>query len=282
MDTILFAVIIGQLLCMAYLLLRRYSEHKRILEMIEIVDSITKGQKKRKIFSKKSDEIGRLAFEINKLSDLYGTSQAKFEKERHAKKRLISNLSHDIRTPLVSVIGYLEAIVQKRISEEQKNDYINTAYDKAILLKEHVNQLFEFVQSDENEIVLSMEKVDVCEVTKQVMIDIIPFVENDNIQLESSVPDEELCAVLDKEGFVRILQNLIKNSLVHGGKGQYLGIFVHKELSTICIDIVDKGQGIEAQHLPYIFERLYKADKSRLRGGGIGLAIAKELKWVAT
>lgn len=261
----------------AFLIIRQCAYHKRISEMNAIIERILEGEKKLQIFSKKEDELGKLAFGINRLVVLYGTAQEKYEKEQLAKKRLISNLSHDIRTPLVSVIGYLEAIVQNRISENQKEDYIATAYEKAAILKERVNQLFEFVQSDADEIRMSMEKVDACEITRQVLIDFLPVVEKEHIELESSIPDEEIPVFVDKDSFVRILQNLIKNTLTHGGEGKYLGVFIKKDADGVCIDIADKGEGIGREHLPFVFERLYKADSARSKGGGIGLAIAKEL-----
>lgn len=277
MDTILIIVVVLLLLIILFLVIKQYAAHKRITDMTVVVDSILTGQKKRQIFSEKDDELGELAFEINQLAALYGTAEEKYEKEQMAKKQLISNLSHDVRTPLVSVIGYLEAIVQNRISEEQKDDYIHTAYEKATILKGQINQLFEFVQSDANEIVLSMENTDVCEIVRQVLIDFLPIIEREHIELDSSIPDDELNALVDRDSFARIIQNIIKNTLTHGGEGKYIGIFVKKEFGNICIDIADKGQGIDREHLPYVFERLYKADNARTRGGGIGLAIAKEL-----
>lgn len=186
-------------------------------------------------------------------------------------------MSHDVRTPLVSVIGYLEAIVQNRISDDLKDDYITTAYKKAAILKEQINQLFEFVQNDANEIKLLMEKVDLCESTRQILIDFLPMIESESIELEASIPDDEMNAFVDKSSFDRIIQNLIKNILTHGNEGKYIGVFLRKENSNIYIDIADKGQGIDKEHLPFVFERLYKVDIPRIRGGGIGLAIAKEL-----
>lgn len=277
MDTILILIIISLLLIIVVLAIRQYLFYKRISDMIDVIESILGGQKKRQIFSVKDDELGQLAFAINQLAAMYGTAQEKYEKEQLAKKQLISNLSHDIRTPLVSVIGYLEAIVQSRIADSQKNDYINTAYEKAKILKERVNQLFEFVQSDANEIALSMEKIDACEIIRQVVIDFLPIIENEHIELDSLIPDEEIIVFVDKDSFVRIIQNIIKNTLIHGSEGKYLGVFIKEESENICIDIADKGQGIDKEHQPFVFERLYKADNARSRGGGIGLAIAKEL-----
>lgn len=277
MNTIYLAIIIILLLTLMFFVFRQYNYHKRISTMQSTIEKILNGQKKLQIFSPKEDELGSLAFQINQLVAIYGTVQEQYEKEQLTKKQLISNLSHDVRTPLVSVIGYLEAIVQNRITEEQKDDYITTAYEKALMLKEQINQLFEFVQSDANEITLSPETVDACEITRQILIDFLPVIENEHIELESSIPDDELNIFVDKASFIRIVQNLIKNTLTHGNTGKYLGVFIKKEFNNVHIDIVDKGQGIDKEHLPFVFDRLYKADRSRTRGGGIGLAIAKEL-----
>lgn len=277
MDIFYIVSILILLFAVAFFLIRQYSDHKRIIDMNSTIDSILEGDKNLQLFTEKEDALGNLAFLINRLATLYRAEQEKYEQEKLAKKQLISNLSHDVRTPLVSVIGYLEAIVQNRISEEQKDDYINTAYKKAIALKEQINQLFEFVQSDANEITLSLEKVDVCEITKQILIDFFPIIENEHIALDSFIPDDELYIFVDKDSFVRIIQNIVKNTLIHGKEGHYLGVFIKKDGNCINIDITDKGQGIDQEHLPFVFERLYKADSSRTRGGGIGLAIAKEL-----
>lgn len=277
MDMIYIAIICIMLFVTAFFIAQYYSRQKRIKSMTATVNSILEDKKKLQIFSKKDDDLGRLAFEVNRLAALYGNAQQRYEKEQLAKKQLISNLSHDVRTPLVSVIGYLEAIVQGRINDSQQDDYIETAYQKAILLKEQVNQLFEFVQSDANEIILSMDKIDICETVRQVLIDFIPIIENEQIELELSIPDEEVNTIADRDGFMRIIQNIIKNTLTHGGEGKYLGVFIKKESSYVCIDISDRGRGIAGEDLPFVFERLYKADSARSRGGGIGLAIAKEL-----
>ena len=276
MIMILFATIFFLLLLLVFILARQYYFHKRTKEMIVVTRSILDGEK-RQIFSTKEDELGTLSYEINQLASMYDKSQIKYENELFVKKQLISNLSHDVRTPLVSVIGYLEAIVENRIDGEQKDDYIDTAYQKAILLKDQVNQLFEFVQSDANEISLSIDKVDVCELTRQIVIDFLPVIENEGIELNIHIPDDEIFAMVDKDSFVRVVQNVVKNSLTHAIEGKYLGVSLKKDAGCVFIDVADKGNGIGKEHMPYIFERLYKVDNVRSRGGGLGLAIAKEL-----
>lgn len=277
MNYISVILISFMLLLIVFLTGCLYSDRKRISEMRMVIQSILAGEKKQQIFSVKNDEFGRLAYEINSLSAMYVMAQEKYEQEQRAKKQLISNLAHDVRTPLVSVIGYLEAIVQGRIDDCQKDDYIVTAYRKALLLKEQISQLFEFVQSDANEIVLPPEKTDVCEITRQVLIDFLPAIEKEQITLDTAIPDEEMIIFVDRESFARILQNLIRNTLTHGSEGKYLGVRVSRETEQICIDIADRGQGISQEHIAFVFDRLYKADSVRSKGGGIGLAIAREL-----
>jgi len=157
---------ISSMLLSIFLAGRLYSLRKRAAEIQSVIQSVLGEENKRQIFSIKDDELGRLTYEINRLSVMYGTAQEKYEQEQRTKKQLISNLSQDVRTPLGSVIGYLEAIVQGRIADDQNNAYIVIAYLKALILKDQVNQLFEFVQSDANEIVLSPQKTDACEIMR--------------------------------------------------------------------------------------------------------------------
>ncbi|GMQ60780.1 sensor histidine kinase [Vallitalea maricola] len=273
-----FYIFIGILLVIiAILLIKQHLAKKRILNMSKILDDVLNGQENLYIFTDKHDFVAELAFETNKLISAYWKQRQGFEKEHNTKKELLSNLSHDVRTPLVSVIGYLEAVTQNRIPEKNKSDYIQTALQKSLTLKERVNQLFEFVQIDANEIFLSLEIIDICEILRQIVIDFIPYMEKENISLEIEITNESLFILADKSAIIRIFQNLIRNTIIHGKNGKYLGVFLSVDNNKVFVDIKDKGMGIDKDHIPFIFERLYKADNSRTQGGGLGLAIAKEL-----
>jgi signal transduction histidine kinase len=182
-----------------------------------------------------------------------------------------------VRTPLVSVIGYLEAVVEKRVDESFTAEYLDTALTKALYLRGQINQLFEFAQCDADEIQLTFERLDICELLRQVLIEFLPLIEQEQILLETKIPDEELFIYADKTAVIRICQNLIRNTIEHGKCGKYIGVSVSSLNQTAVIDISDKGSGIAREDLPFIFDRLYKADHARVRGGGLGLAVAKEL-----
>jgi Signal transduction histidine kinase len=276
--TVFFVVstsILAGIVCL--LITRQYIQFRRIKYIQKTIEGILSGQDHLNLFTNKNDKLGELMFTINKLLSSYREQKQNYEKERDDKKRLLSNLSHDLRTPLVSVIGYIEAVIQNRIDESNKSDYIETAYHKALALKEQMNQLFELAQSDANEIELHIDKLDLCELLRQIIIDFLPKIDNDQFTFESDIPDYEIHIAADKYCTIRIFQNLIRNTLIHGNSGNYLGIFVSKTNEVVFIDITDKGMGIEKEHLPFVFDRLYKADDTRTRGGGIGLAISKEL-----
>lgn len=269
------SAILAGMVC--YLIIKQCIQTRRIKYIKKVIEDILKGQESLSLFTNKKDALGELVFEMNKLFSSYRMQKQYYEKERNDKKRLLSNLSHDVRTPLVSVIGYIEAVIQDRIEESEKRDYIETAYHKALVLKEQINQLFELVQSDANEIELKLEKMDICEFLRQTMIDFLPKMEKDQITFEAAIPDYEIYISADKYCMARIFQNLIRNTLQHGESGNYLGIFVTGTSAEVFVDITDKGMGIEKEHLPFVFDRLYKADNARTRGGGLGLAISKEL-----
>lgn len=276
--TVFLWVNIAILSCIVCILIfMQYIQYRRIKNIKRTIEDVLSGQDSLTLFTNENDALGELVFEINKLLSLYREQKQNYEKEQMDKKRLLSNLSHDVRTPLVSVIGYIEAVIQNRIDESKKIDYIETAYHKALVLKEQINQLFELVQNDANEIELQFEKVDICEFLRQIIIDFLPKIEKDQLTFESKIPDNEIYISADKYCITRIFQNLIRNTLIHGKSGNYLGVFVSKKNADVFIDITDKGMGIEKEHLPFVFDRLYKADHARTRGGGIGLAISKEL-----
>lgn len=276
--TVFLWVNIAILTCIVCILIFiQYIQYRRIKNIKKTIEDVLSGQDSLTLFTNENDALGELVFEINKLLSSYREQKQNYEKEQKDKKRLLSNLSHDVRTPLVSVIGYIEAVIQNRIDESKKIDYIETAYHKALVLKEQINQLFELVQNDANEIELQFEKVDICEFLRQIIIDFLPIIEKDQLTFEANILDNEIYISADKYCITRIFQNLIRNTLIHGKSGNYLGVFVSKKNADVFIDITDKGMGIEKEHLPFVFERLYKADHARTRGGGIGLAISKEL-----
>ncbi|WP_322020056.1 sensor histidine kinase [Clostridium butyricum] len=214
---------------------------------------------------------------INQLMDSYQKERITVNREQMARKQLLANISHDVRTPLASVIGYLEAVILGVVHNTEKDVYLDIALKKSYDLKQRVDLLFELVRLDANEIHFNREKSDICELVRSVIIDFIPIVEKNDIILQVKIPDKEYFADVDVSAFTRVVQNLIRNALTHGKSGFYLGVKVYLQGKNVCIDIIDHGDGISKKDITFIFDRLYQGDTSRTQNGGLGLAIVYEI-----
>ncbi|KWX71970.1 MULTISPECIES: sensor histidine kinase [Paenibacillus] len=259
------------------LIVRQWQTRKRIKEMEYILEKVLDGHNKLHLFAIPGKETANLSLQINQLMESYQKERILVNREQQARKQLLANLSHDVRTPLASVIGYLEAVTGELVHGNDRELYLQTALQKSYDLKRRVDQLFELVRLDANEIQLKDEKLDICELIRGVVIDFIPLLEKNHFDVETQIPDEEYPVKVDPSAFIRVIQNLIRNVLIHGKSGCYLGIHVYVENKYVFVDVIDHGNGIAAQDMEFIFDRLYQGDAARTEHGGLGLAIAYEL-----
>lgn len=144
-------------------------------------------------------------------------------------------------------------------------------------IKEFVESLFEWVKLDAGEQVYHFEQLDLNELTRNIMADWIPTLENSHFEYDIDIPENEYFMKIDVRAYIRILNNLIQNILTHSG-GNKLTLRITENESQAQIAVTDNGIGISPSNLPHIFERMYQCDDSRLAdGNGLGLAIVKEL-----
>ena len=144
-------------------------------------------------------------------------------------------------------------------------------------IKEFVESLFEWVKLDAGEQVYHFEQLDFNELTRNIMADWIPTLENSHFEYDIDIPENEYFMKIDVRAYIRILNNLIQNILTHSG-GNKLTLRITENESQAQIAVTDNGIGISPSNLPHIFERMYQCDDSRLAdGNGLGLAIVKEL-----
>lgn len=189
----------------------------------------------------------------------------------------MTGLSHDVKTPLTSLVGYLEAIQEKVVTWEEKEEYIGIALDKAHHLKDFVEDLFEWVKLDAKEQKFQFEKYDLNELSRDILADWITTLEDRKIGYEISIPETESVLRLDRNAYARILNNLLQNTLVHS-EASKVTVKISENDRQAQIIVQDNGKGIPQKDLPHIFERLYQCDESRTAGGnGLGLSIVKEL-----
>lgn len=260
-----------------YLLMKLFRVREQLSIIREALEDIKKGNLNRRILTRKNDMTKTICYSINEIATNDQTQFIRMKQSEQAYKRLMTSLSHDVKTPLTSLVAYLEAIQEKMVTGEEKEEYINIALDKACHLDVFVESLFEWVKLDAGEQVFQFERHDLNELSRNILADWIPVFEDKKFDYSIDIPDLEFDVQLDRNAYIRILNNLLQNALLHSdGNAICLQITADKEQADIRI--ADNGKGISAKDLPHIFEWLYQADESRGgNGNGLGLAIVREL-----
>lgn len=224
-----------------------------------------------------------LALAIIRMPD-YNYTVVSYEKRlstvrqaEETNRQLMTSLSHDVRTPLTTLIGYLDAAHRGIVTGKDKDDYIETARRKAHDLKEYIDILFDWFKLNSNEFAMDINTVEAAELTRNILIDWIPIFEDRQIDYNIDIPEQPFRVKLDTDGYMRILNNLIQNVISHSHADK-IEIFLSKQEKNMQIRLTDNGIGIEKEDLKHIFERLYKCDKGRAeKGSGLGLSIVHQL-----
>nr|WP_020060491.1 HAMP domain-containing sensor histidine kinase [Bacillus sp. 123MFChir2] len=252
----------------------------RLEEINQNVKEISKGNLDVQIQTLKNDEIGQLAININKMTN---SLKASIEKEKFAQKmknEMIGNISHDLRTPVTSLIGYVDLIERNLdTNKENRQQYVEVVKRKSYELKNQIDDLLEYSQINYREIKLHKEIVGVKQLVEQVMVDFIPQLEavQMNFHIECS---EDLQIEADISLLVRLMQNVISNSIFYGKSGKKIDVQIFQEDRNVKVNIKNYGKRILQEDIPYIFEKFYRGEKSRsvhTGGKGMGLAIAKSI-----
>ena len=250
---------------------------KKIRIILESLIDIKHGNGNRRILVEPYDSFAPLIYEINEIVQAYEEKLASVEQAKEENKQLMTSLSHDIRTPLTTLIGYLDAVYKERIIGEEQKEYIEIAYRKACDLKEYIDILFDWFKLNSNEFSIQMQKVEVAELTRNILVDWIPIVEEKKLAYSFEIPDRPFWVKMDSDCYRRIVNNLIQNIIIHS-KATSFALDLKCSGNFVTIVIKDNGIGISEEDLKLIFERLYKCDKGRLnKGSGLGLSIVQQL-----
>ncbi|MDR0271195.1 ATP-binding protein [Paenibacillus sp.] len=257
---------------------------RKIISYLEEITSgiqqITKLGESHRIEVRTTDELGVLAENINVMSDRLQHSLMEERAAVQAKNELITGVSHDLRTPLTSILGFLEYIVQDRCRDEMElRYYADIAYQKTLVLRKLIDDLFEYTRVNSGGLPLVLERLDLKAFIRQVAEEAVP--EMNLAGMTYSVHDhteETLWIQAAPYELVRAYENLIANAIRYGKEGKKLEISFEREGDEAVVRVSNFGEMIPEGDLPHIFERFYRAERSRSKhtgGSGLGLAIAK-------
>ena len=249
----------------------------RLNEMLDALADIKAGNGSRRILSTTDELTAPIAYEINDIVSSYEKKLAAFRRTQGTNRQLMTSLSHDVRTPLTTLIGYLDAAHRGLVTGREKDDSIETARRKAYDLKEYIDVLFDWFKLNSDEFILTMDIVEAAELTRNILIDWIPVLEEKRIDYRIHIPEQPFRVRLDPDAYLRILNNLIQNVIVHSHADR-MELSLSARDGKLILLVADNGVGMEREDLKHIFERLYKCDKGRSeKGSGLGLSIVRQL-----
>ncbi|PPA69408.1 sensor histidine kinase [Jeotgalibacillus proteolyticus] len=251
-----------------------------IKRITESINEIANGNLGLTIERKGNDEIGRLAENINTMSIELAS---KFEYERQletAKNDLITNISHDLRTPLTSIIGYLDLLRTNKYSNgNQLKEYLETSYANSKRLESLINELFEYSRLSSPDITLELSEVDFSGLLEQLLGEYVPMFEKENLKIVKSIPDQEITVTLDVNKIVRVYENLFINSIKYSTKPSDIHISLKTNDSMTIVELSNRVEAPSIVDTEKLFERFFVGDQARQnnQGTGLGLAIAKRI-----
>lgn len=218
-----------------------------------------------------------LAAQINRLLENQRKVKVDYRRSEISSKKMLSNISHDIKTPMTVILGYLEIM---RLNSSGENEMLLKVEQKAQRVMELINQFFTLAKLEAGDTEIEISKIDVCEVCRENVLDFYELLTQKDFQVEIDIPEEAVFVRGNKDALQRILFNLISNVVRYGSDGKYMGMFLRSDEKYIYIDVVDKGKGIERAFAQNVFERLFTMEDSRnceIQGNGLGLTIAQNL-----
>ncbi|WP_422660005.1 sensor histidine kinase [Paenibacillus sp. EC2-1] len=249
-------------------------------EITEGLREIANGNFDTTIPVRPGSKLGEVADSINQMSRQLSHS---IQEERNAEKTkndLITGVSHDLRTPLTSILGFLEVIEEDRYQDEvELRYYVNIAYEKSLALKKLIDDLFEYTRIN-NGLPLEMGELDMVDFIGQLTEEFVPSFEKAGMECVMTAAERPLKIMADGDQLVRAYENLMTNALRYGRSGKVVDIVVRKDHDQVVVSFTNYGDPIPERDLPFIFDRFYRVESSRSKetgGTGLGLAITKSI-----
>lgn len=229
----------------------------------------------------KEQELIELGRALNNLIDQIDANNERTNHLENVHKQIMTHIAHDLRTPLTSLLGYIEVLKEDdSLCEDTRQEYLSISFQKAQRLTKLIQDFFTLAKLETGDTMITFQKVNLTVRLQEILVSFYQDFSNLGIEPKIEIPDQSVYVWADPNSIERILNNLISNSLRYGKEGGEFGIAMRKDSEKVWVDVWDCGQGISKVDIPYIFERLYTGEASRshhLQGNGLGLSITKQL-----
>ncbi|MBP0706263.1 HAMP domain-containing histidine kinase [Bacillus anthracis] len=226
-------------------------------------------------------ELQKLLVAINQLLDAKQKTNADHAKVEISMRKMLSNISHDLKTPLTVILGYTEMLNKdKTMSKEEQQILLEKVHVKTLEVMELIHKFFDLAKLESGDKAIEMTKVNMNEVCREKILSFYDLVTSKGFHVHIDIPERNIYALGNVEVLGRVLNNFISNAITYGDDGKTLGMTLRDDETNVYIDVWDTGKGIDESHIDKVFERMYTLEDSRNRlyqGSGLGLTITKRL-----
>lgn len=256
---------------------------KDLIHLERGLQIISEGDLNYRVAINRQDELGRVASNINHMTEQLQHQIVRERELEKSKMDMITGISHDLRTPLTSIIGYIELL--RTDSFQDKAEYtrfIENTYNKATHLKKMLDDLFEYTRLTSSDTQLDLRMIDLFQLLDQLLFEFEPLAQENGIHIEKDIGDSPIMAYIDSNMIARAIDNLLMNALKYSIKSGTIYIRMNKRHEHILIEVENKGTPLTREQKDKLFERFYKVDYSRSSegiqaGSGLGLSIARNI-----
>ena len=282
MTTILL-IVIFILICVILFQYKSKKERSKNLKYIEdkLIKIISENTNEKLLVVTGDKELMELLVSINKLLDFSQKIYSDYRKKEISMSKMLSNISHDLKTPLTVVLGYIETIkLDKGISSEERNILLSKVHNKSIEVIELINKFFDLAKLESGDKEVPITRINMNEVCRKNILDFYDNLTAKGFDVNIEIPENAIYAFGNLEALDRIMNNLISNAIKYGHDGKYIGLNLSCDDKFVYVEIRDKGKGIDITNIEKVFERMYTLEDSRnklYQGSGLGLTITKRL-----
>lgn len=215
--------------------------------------------------------------EFHQIQEERECQQREFDRKRNL---MLSDIAHDLRTPVTTVSGYARALADHMVQEpEKQQEYLKAIQNKSIRIGNLINLLFEYVKLDSEGFALDCKTVDLCELLRENAAMLYAELEENQMTLVADIPEEPILVLADELQLSRVITNLLTNAMQHNPKGTRIGLFAYRELERIYVLVADSGKMIPEEQAQHLFDPFTRGDKARVSDGrsGLGLSIVSKV-----
>lgn len=282
MDIILYVIIVLLISMVLYQFKKKRDLSVELIYITEKLHSIIANRSSEKLLVvTDNNEIKSILREVNKLLSNNQQIIANYTKTEESIRKMLSNVSHDLKTPLTVILGYIEMLYMEEIvNKKERKELIEKVHVKTNEVLELINNFFDLARLEAGDQDIPITRVNINEICRKKILSFYDVLTVKGIDVQINIPESNVYVLGNEEVLGRILNNLISNAITYGEEGEVIGITLKFNNELVNVDIWDRGKGISATHIDKVFERMYTLEDSRnklYQGSGLGLTITKRL-----